>query len=94
MHEYSIESGRWEPPLADDARIQLCHEFKGDLSTAIWNSTALFCRDPSKATERLHFACDLAAKVHILNNVEAHGQEGSEHTLRGRLKKSHLVKYS
>ena len=62
-------------------------------STAIWNSTALFCRDPSKATERLHFAYDLAAKVIILNIVEAHGQEGSEHTLRDRMKKSHLVKY-
>ena len=84
MHAYSIESDQWEPPLEDNVQKSLCKEFKGNLSTGIWNSTALFCRDTVKAVQRLCSACELAGKVDLLVIVEAHGQNGSEVTFRER----------
>ena len=93
MHEFSVLAGRWEPPVDDVRRIHLCNGYKGNFSTGIWNSTALFCRDPVKAVQRLLFVCELAEKVDILFIFEAHGQEGSQINLVDRLSKSHRVEY-
>ena len=84
MHQYSVGTGQWEPPLEDDVQKSFCKELEGDLSTGILNSTALFCCDPVKAVQRLCSACELAGKVDLLVSEEAHGQNGSEVTLRER----------
>ena len=86
MHEYSMLSDRWEPPLEDNVQNNLSKEFKGNLSTGIWNATAFFCCDPVKAVQRLYLACELAGKVDVLGIVEAHWRNGSEVMLRARLR--------
>ena len=91
---YSVDLDQWEPPLEDNLQTSFCKEFESNLSTGIWNSTALFCRDPVKAEQRLCLACELAGKVDVLVIVEAHGQEGSEATIRERLRKSHHIAFS
>ena len=93
VHEYSSVSCSWEPDLEYTPIIHLCKEFKGNLSTGIWNSSALFCRDSVKLVQRLDFACELAEKVDVLVIVEAHGQEGCQLILEEKLRKSHRVDY-
>lgn len=80
VHEFSAKSNRWEPPVEDACQRRLCMEFKEDLSIGTWNATALFCLDPDMARKRLRFVMELAEKVDVLVVVEAHGQEGCQHT--------------
>ena len=93
MHDYSVEPGRWVPPIDSNTRIHICKQFKGDFSTGIWNSTALFGRDPVKAVQRLQYACKLANQVDILFLVEAHGQDGCQIVLSEQLRCTHKVMY-
>ena len=93
MHDFSVESGQWVPPIDSNTRIHMCNEFKGNLSMGVWNSTALFCRDPVMAPRRLQYAMKLASKVDVLVILEAHGQNGSEVILKEQLRKTHYVEY-
>ena len=93
MHEYSVSSGRWEPPLTETCQSRFCKEFKGDLSVGVWNATALFCLDPAKAKLRFDYVLNLASKVDILIVVEAHGEEGSQVKLEAVMQKTHVLKY-
>ena len=93
LHEFSQITGRWEPSFVSHAQVNLCKEFKGDISAGIWNSTALFCLDPVKAVQRMKYACELAYKVDVLVILEAHGQSGSDSVLREHVRKTHQVYY-
>ena len=93
MHDYSVESGQWVPPIDSNTRIYLYKGFKSNISTGVWNSTALFCRDSAKSVQRLGFACELASKIDIMFILEAHGQDGCQVRLVEKLRKTHHVEY-